>query len=76
MVQRARDQFLARPAFAGHENGRPLRRDHCDRTEDRLHRGTAADDITELVATAHLGSKLLDIALQGRGAPRVQDHGA
>jgi hypothetical protein len=49
LVQRLRDQLLARAALAAHEHGEVGLGDLLDRREHALHRGARADQVLEAV---------------------------
>ena len=63
----ARDEFLARAAFAGDENGRAGRRDLADELVDLLHRGRAADDRLPQLIRSRLGGKRRRLLPDGAG---------
>ena len=59
MVNRSRQQLLARAAFAGEQDGRTGRRHLADHREHALHRGAAADDVVEVVVAIQLAPQRL-----------------
>src|SRR5262249_62256773 len=64
MIDRARDQLLARPALAGDEHGRRRARHLRDETVELLDRGMPPDDLLEIVRALELGAQERDLALE------------
>ena len=72
LEDRAGDEFLARAAFAGDEDGRAGRRDLADELVDLLHRGRVADDGLPRLLRVGLGRKRRDLAAMAlRDAERL-----
>src|SRR5207244_1969696 len=63
-VDRARDQVLADPAFAGEQNGGARGADTFDGREDLLHRRAAPNDVVELVTAAQFFLQLAILVAQ------------
>src|SRR5262249_20760444 len=63
-MQRPRDELLPGTAFAKDEDIRATARGLFDEPIDGLHRGAAADEIPEFVASLQLLAKVGDLFLQ------------
>ena len=64
VVNRARDELLARPRFAGEQHGGLDRRDLTHLTQHRAQRGALADDVVEPTVDAELILEIRVLDLQ------------
>ena len=73
LVDRLRDELLARPALAGDEHARLGRRDLLDDVEDRLHCRARADDVVEAEPLLQARAELRRFALEATALQRAVD---
>src|SRR5579863_6591548 len=71
----ARDEVFAYSAFASQQHGRPRWRYPHHRREDRLHAGTAADDIVPSILAPELFFELAILFAQIPYLKSLADHG-
>ena len=74
VVNRARDQFLARAGLALNQHGAVHRRHELEALEHRLHRGALADDVVEPVPVAQLRPQLGVLLAEPRLVDRRCQH--
>ncbi len=74
VVNRARDQFLARAGLALNQHGAVHRRHELEGLEHRLHRGALADDVVEPVPVAQLRPQLGVLLAEPRLVDRRCQH--